>query len=230
MASVNIGGAVSVGVAAGIGLIGLFILLFVIIVVANRAEPDPRGLRPLSVYLFSMTFVMLQLAYAGTVLIITSLLSFIGPHSSPLTNGVARSVVIGALLLLIAGTTMAFHLRKGVDIAEGDGRVDGPNARILRTYSSVVTFIYLFTMVVALGVSIYFLFELIGPGVFGGGGHGRSAIVRNLLDTLYVMVASGIIVFAHSQLSGPSIFPFGRLGTRTPEGAETVVVIVEEEL
>ncbi len=67
MASVNIGGAVSVGVAAGIGLIGLFILLFVIIVVANRAEPDPRGLRPLSVYLFSMTFVMLQLAYAGTV-------------------------------------------------------------------------------------------------------------------------------------------------------------------
>jgi hypothetical protein len=37
-------------------------------------------------------------------------------------------------------------------------------------------------------------------------------------------------VFAHSQLSGPSIFPFGRLGTSTLEGTETVVVLVEEEL
>ena len=156
-AAVNVGGAVSVGVVAAIGLIGLFVLVFVIIVVANRAEPDARGLRPLSVYLFSMTFIMLQLAYAGTVLIITSLFSLIGPHSSPLTNGVARSVVIGAILLLIAGSTMAFHLRKGVNIAEGDGRVDGPNARIQRTYGSVVTFIYLITMVITLAVSIYFI-------------------------------------------------------------------------
>ena len=225
---VNIGGATFVGVFAGVGVVALFLLFFVIIVVANRAEPDPRGLRSLSVYLFSMTFVMLEIAFVGSILIITSLFSFIGPHGSPLTNSVARSVVIGAILFVIAGVTMFIHLSKGIDTAQGDGRVDGPNVRIQRTYVSVVTFVYLLTVVITLAVSIYFIFELIAPGVFGGGGHGRSAIVQNLLDTLYVMVASGIILMAHSQLGGPSIFPFGRLGT-TPEEPETVVVVVEEE-
>ena len=207
-AGINVGGAVSVGVAAGTGLIALFILLFVIIVVANRAEPDPRGLRPLSVYLFALTFVMLELAYSGTVLIVTSLFSLIGPHSAPLTNSVARSVVIGAILLVIAGITMVTHLRKGLEIARGDARADGPNARILHTYVSVVTFLYLVTALVSLGLSIYFLFELISPAVFGGGGAGRSAIVEVLLDVLYIMVASGLIVVAHSTLGGPSIFRF----------------------
>ena len=61
MDSSNVAGIASVAVVAGIGVLGLFVLLFVIIVVANRAEPDPRGLRPLSVYLFSMSFVMLQI-------------------------------------------------------------------------------------------------------------------------------------------------------------------------
>ncbi|MGO8860865.1 MAG: hypothetical protein ACLQRH_08875 [Acidimicrobiales bacterium] len=209
-AGINVGGAVSVGVAAGTGLIALFILLFVIIVVANRAEPDPRGLRPLSVYLFAMTFVMLELAYSGTVLIVTSLFSLIGPHAAPLTNSVARSVVIGAILLVIAGSTMVIHLRKGLEIARGDGRADGPNARILHTYVSVVTFLYLVTALVSLGLSIYFLFELISPAVFGGGGAGRSAIVEILLDVLYIMVASGLIVIAHSTLGGPSILRFNK--------------------
>jgi hypothetical protein len=213
MQSADVGGAVSVGVFAGVGVLALFVLLFVIVVVANRAEPDPRGLRPLSVYLFAMTFVMLQLAYSGTVLIVTSLFSLIGPHSAPLTNSVARSVVIGAILLLIAGSTMVLHLRKGLEIARGDGRDDGPNARILHTYVSVVTFLYLVTLLVSLGLSIYLIFELISPAVFGGGGAGRSAILQILLDALYVMVASGFIVIAHSQLGGPSIFRFNRPGS-----------------
>ena len=221
---VNVGGAAFVGVFAGVGVVALFLLFFVIIVVANRAEPDPRGVRPRCVYLFSMSFVMLQIAYAGTILIITSLFSLIGPHLVPLTNGIARSVVIGGILLLIAGITMFVHLGKGVDAARGDGRVDGPNMRIQHTYVSVVTFLYIVIMVVTLAVSIYFIFELIGPGVFGGAGHGRSAIVQNLLDTLYVTVASGLIVLAHSRLGGPSIFPFRRLGA-SPEGPEAVVIV-----
>src|ERR1700722_14536246 len=102
----NVGGAVFVGVFAAVGVVALFLLFFVIIVVANRAEADPRGMRPLCVYLFSMSFVMLQIAYVGAILIITSLFSLIGPHVVPLTNSVARSVVIGGLLLLIAGITM----------------------------------------------------------------------------------------------------------------------------
>jgi hypothetical protein len=213
MTTSNVAGIASVGVVAGIGVIGLFILLFVIIVVANRAEPDPRGLRSLSVYLFSMSFVMLQITYTGTVLIVVSLISLLGPHLSPLTNGIARSVVIGGLLVVIAGSTLVFHARKGIEIAAGDGRVDGPNVRILNTYVSVVSFLYLLTMLVALGFSIYLVFELVGPGVFGGAGSGRTLIVENLLVAVYVMVASGLIVVIHSRFGAPSIFRFKDQGS-----------------
>ena len=113
MATSNVAGIASVAVVAGIGVIGLFILLFVIIVVANRAEPDPRGLRSLSVYLFSMSFVMLQITYTGAALIAVSLISLVGPHLSPLTNGIARSVVIGGLLIVIAGSTLVFPCTQG---------------------------------------------------------------------------------------------------------------------
>jgi hypothetical protein len=213
MTSSNVAGIASVGVFAGIGVIGLFILLFVIVVVANRAEPDPRGLRSLSVYLFSMSFVMLQITYTGTVLIAVSLISLVGPHLAPLTNGIARSVVIGGLLVVIAGSTLVFHVRKGTEIAAGDGRVDGPNVRILNTYVSVVSFLYLLTMLVALGFSIYLVFELVGPGVFGGGSAGRTIIVENLLVAVYVMVASGLIVVIHSRFGAPSVFRFKDQGS-----------------
>ncbi|HEY2213410.1 MAG TPA: hypothetical protein VGH31_00030 [Acidimicrobiales bacterium] len=188
------------GVFAGIGLLSLIPLFFVIVVVANRAEPDPRGLRPSSVYLFGMSFVTLMFGYGGAVMIVTSLLSFIGPHSSPIANGVASNVVIGALFVAIAGGTFAVHVRKGITIARGDGRVDGPNNRILHTYVSVVSFIFVAVAIITLGFAVYSLFQEIGPGIFGSLGGSRTGTLRDLLDEVYVMVASGAIVVAHSRL------------------------------
>ena len=74
-------GLAFVGIFAAVGVISAVLLVFIIVVVANRAEPDPRGLRPYSVYLFGMTFVTLSLTYSGVSLIVTSLLSFIGPQT-----------------------------------------------------------------------------------------------------------------------------------------------------
>ncbi len=87
---VSITGGVVAGIAVIIALSSLVLLVPVILIVANRAEPDPRGLRPSSVYLFGMSFVMLQLTFAGSVVIISSLFSVIAPHYTPLTNSVAR--------------------------------------------------------------------------------------------------------------------------------------------
>jgi hypothetical protein len=189
------------GIFALIGLLGLFPLAFVIVVVANRAEPDPRGMRPFTVYLFGMTFVTLMLAYAGVTTIVTALLSLIGPHPEAIADGVGRSVVIGALFLIIAGGVMHYHLRKGLDMAHGDGRIDGPNARILHTYIALVSFIFVGVGMVSLGVSIYLLFQLAGPGVFGGPGSSTSSTLRLLLDLVYLMVASGVIVLLHMRMA-----------------------------
>src|SRR6202035_1610878 len=67
-------------IAVGLALFSIFLLIPIIIIVANRAEPDQRGVRPQSVYLFGMSFVTLQLTFAGSVLIIiSSLFSVIAP-------------------------------------------------------------------------------------------------------------------------------------------------------
>src|ERR1700683_471967 len=87
---VGITGGIGAALAFLIALSSLFVLVPVILLVANRAEPDQRGMRPRSVYLFGMSFVTLQLTFAGSVLIITSLFSVIAPHDSPLTNSLAR--------------------------------------------------------------------------------------------------------------------------------------------
>lgn len=191
---VSVGPIAFAAVFAVIGLLSLVVLVPIIVVVANRAEPDARGMRPFTVYLFGMSYFTLNLAYAGLTLIVTALLSFISPHYAPIGNSVAREVVIGALLLLIAGGMLSVHLRQGIAAARGDGRVDGPNARVMHSYIGVVSFIYVFTAMIALGIVIYLIFQLAGPGVFGGGS--RAATLNTLLDLLYVLVASvGIVAY-----------------------------------
>jgi hypothetical protein len=70
----------------------------------------------------------------------------------------------------------------------------------------VVSFNYFLGLVVTLGVAVYFVFQLIGPGIFGGGA--RLSTVQDLLDAVYVMLASGGIVVTHSRLA-PAALRFG---------------------
>ncbi len=216
---VTVSGVAFVVAAVAIALFSIVLLVPLIVIVSNRAEPDPRGLRPRSVYLFGMSFVTLQLTYAGLVLIATSLIALIAPHFDPLTNVVAREVVIGSLLVVLAGGTWLLHVRKGIEAARGEDGT-GPNARVMKSYGGVVCFVYFLQMLVALGFAIYLLFELIAPGVFGGAGASRSGILAELLDFVFVMVVSAFAVAIHSSL-GPAIFPSGRTPTMMEPGAPT---------
>ena len=47
--------------------------LFIIIVVANRADPDPSGRRPQSVYYFAVSFVTLVTTIVGSIVVFVSL-------------------------------------------------------------------------------------------------------------------------------------------------------------
>jgi hypothetical protein len=192
-------------VAIFIALSSLVLLVPIILIVANRAEPDPRGQRSHSVYLFGMSFVTLQLTFAGSVVIVTSIFSVIAPHFEPLTNSIARSIVIGGLLVVLFGAVLLLHLGRGIEIARGDGEVSGPNLRVMQSYAGVVGFIYLLQLIVALAVGIYLVFALIAPGVFGSLGSSRSGTVAMLLDLLYIMLASGYILMAHSSLGPTSV-------------------------
>ncbi len=196
-------GGIFAVIAVAIALFSAVLLIPIILIVANRAEPDPRGLRPQSVYLFGMSFITLQLTFAGSVLIVTSLVSVIAPHVSPVTNSLAREVVIGALLVVLAGAALVLHLGRGVETARGDGSIVGPNLRVMHSYGAVVGFVYFLQVIFSLGIAVYLLFALIAPGVFGSFGSDRSGTLAILLDLVYVMLASAYIVMAHSSI-GPT--------------------------
>src|SRR5690348_10733351 len=134
---VNSAGGVAAGMALALALFSVVFVVLVIVIVANRAEPDPRGMRPTTVYLFGMSFVTLQLTFAGSVLIMTSIFSLIAPHYSPMGNAVAREVVIGGLFVVIAGSVWVLHLRRGIDTAGGDVGPIQPNTRVMNSYAGV---------------------------------------------------------------------------------------------
>ena len=75
----------------------------------------------------------------------------------------------------------------------------------MQSYAALVGFIYFLQLLIALAVAIYLVFALIAPGVFGSFGSSRSGTLAILLDLVYVMLASGYIVAAHSAI-GPSAF------------------------
>jgi hypothetical protein len=199
-----------------VALSSIFLLVPVILIVANRAEPDQRGMRPQSVYLFGMSFVTLQLTFAGSVLIASAIFSVIAPHYSPLTNSLARQIVIGALLVVLAGGTLLLHVGRGIETARGDADLTGPNLRVMHSYAAVVGFIYFLQFVVAFGVSVYLILALIAPGVFGSVGSSRSGTLALLLTLVYVMLASAYIVVAHSAI-GPSALRIRRPAAVEPD-------------
>ena len=99
--SQNGASAVTVSQSAGLGIsafAGIFldilavmivfslIGVFVIVVVANRADPDPRGRRPQSVYYFVVSFVTLAIAVIGSAVVVTGVDVLVGNHSNAVSN------------------------------------------------------------------------------------------------------------------------------------------------
>jgi hypothetical protein len=110
---------------------------------------------------------------------------------------------------------LLLHVGRGIETARGDGGVTGPNLRVMQSYAGVVSFIYLLQLIVSLGVGIYLLFALVAPGVFGSIGSSRSGTLAMLLDLVYVLLASGFILVAHTSL-GPTVMSSRRRSTEVP--------------
>ncbi len=215
----SVGNETSAALGAGVGAVGAVLvigLVLVILVVANRAEPDQRGYRSFTVYLFAISFLALFAAYFGTIVIVQSVLHLFAPHYLPVADEVANACVVGLIVMVISLGTLRYHLRRGIRIAHDDERVDGPNARILHTYVSAVVFIATAVAVVASGVAVYKVFGLISPTIFEGS-HDRGAAFRSLLLVLYVVVGALLIAFVHLRWAPPQIRP-SRVTAR-PSGA-----------
>jgi hypothetical protein len=199
----------------GAAIIGLFI----IIVVANRAEPDPTGHRPQSVYFFAVSFVTLVTTIIGSIVVVFSVVDLVGHHGSGIGNAIARAVVIGGLITLLSGALLRIHLRRGVALVGSDPA--SPSRRVAQSYVSGVAFLSVLILLVVTILSVYLLFALGGPGVFGSFG-GRTPALRDLIDAVYVGLVAVTVLLTHRNLVTPGLQFFGggtgSRGGRGPRG------------
>jgi hypothetical protein len=209
------GGGLGSLVGVLVGLLAIVVILavvgvFVIVVVANRAEPDPSGRRPLSVYLFATSFVALFAAIVGSTTVVASLAQLIGSHPGvaragihPIGDAAARGSVLGGLITLISVAILVLHLRHGLRFARADG-TSGPSQRVARSYVAAVAFLAILTLLAAAVAGGYLLFEIAGPGIFGASS-GRVPVVRNLIVVLYVGLVATVILRTHRDLVMPGL-------------------------
>jgi hypothetical protein len=202
--------------------------IFVIIVVANRADPDPSGRRPLVVYYLAVSFFAVFAVLVGTFAAVTSLSELIGTHVGssgaaihPLGDAVARSVVLAGLVAAIGTILLVTHVPRGLGLSGGaDGR-RGPAGRVAQSYATSVAFVAVAIASVSAIVLIYEVVRILGPGVFLLSGN-RVDGLRTVVPAAYLMLASILLAVVHIRLLPPDVrgfVPFSR--GATPPGPST---------
>lgn len=226
-------GLVSIAGALVVVLAVLFLLatvgVFIIVVVANRADPDPTGRRPQSVYFFAVSFVTILVSIISSAVVVGAVLQLIGSHSSSITNTVARTVVLGGLLALLSLFLLITHLRRGLVLARADAvSVANPSRRVGQSYVAAVTFVSVLLLLVTAVLAVYLVFALAGPGVFGSFG-GRGPALRVLVEAVYIGGIAGVVIWTHRHLVEPGLSWFGpATGSVPPPSPPTAAFPVPE--
>jgi hypothetical protein len=184
------------------------IITYIIIVVANRAEPDPTGKRTSAIYHVGTAFLTLWLEVAGVITIFATLFALIGAGNNtyigsevhPLSDATIRGVTIGLLLFVVGGILTHTHRRKAVELAETESDEASPSKRVVRSYAAVVSFISVIVMVVAVLAAVWAVLGLVAPGVYQIGS--RTSDVRALLDEATVLAVFAGVFSTHRRLVG----------------------------
>jgi hypothetical protein len=188
----------------------LLVGVFVIVVVANRAEPDPSGRRPLALYLFGVSFFSVFAALFASFVIVLGLVQLIGSHQGrpsgslhPVGDAVARIDVLGGLILLVAVALLITHLRPGLTLSTGAGQGgSSPLNRVAQSYLAAVSFISVLIFAASIVFILWEVFRILGPGVFELS-ETRVAAARSLLAAAYLAIATATLVVTHRRILGP---------------------------
>jgi hypothetical protein len=184
------------------------IVTYIIIVVANRAEPDPTGNRTSAIYHVGTAFIALWLEIAGVITIFFTLFNLIGAKSTtnfstevhPLGDSTIRGITIGLLLSIVGGYTALTHRAKAIELAGSDEAATSPSKRVVRSYAAVVSFIGVIVVVVTLLAFVWAVLGLIAPGIYQTGT--RTGDIRVLLDEATVLAVFAWVFSTHRRLVG----------------------------
>jgi hypothetical protein len=225
MISPNAGGLAGIVALVIFGFFGLIsagsIGLFLIVVIANRADPDESGRRPMTAYFFIGAFITLWLSIVASIAVVASLINLIGSHNDsndisngggfmssgdltygtlhPIGDATARTCVLGGLVIIVAGAAYLIHRRRGLALANAGNAATSPSKRIERSYIAAVSFLCTLIWIVTAIVFTYTLFRIAAPGVFGGGS--RITEVRGILEELSILLIIGVVFIHHQDLA-----------------------------
>jgi len=185
-------------VVAMASLVGIVIIA----VVASRAEPDPTGRRPQSVYFFVVAFVTLTTALFASALVVAAILGLTASPPTDAGHALDRLLLASALVTLVSGVFCAVHVRRGLVLARAGSGEASPSTRVGQTYVSVVAFVSVLVLLVAAVISLYVLFAILAPGTFGSFG-GRSWATRVLIESVYVGALATVVVWRHGSMLDP---------------------------
>ena len=186
-----------VGMAALVGIL-------IITVVANRADPDPTGRRPQSVYFFVVSFITITTAIAGSALIVAALLWLTVHHSSSAGHEIDRLLLVSILITLVSLLLLTLHIRRGLILARADTSSLSPSRRVGQSYVSVVAFVSILVLLVSAIISVYLVFAIAAPSTFGSFG-GRGSATRILVESVYLAAVAVFVIWRHSSLITPGL-------------------------
>jgi hypothetical protein len=192
------------------------IMTYVIIVIANRADPDPSGKRPMAAYLFGGSFLSLWITYMGSIIVVEALVSLMR-SPAPSTNTVARIVVVGFLMVLVGGVAHMIHRQRGLALAYSETDPSSPTKRVMRSYVAAVSFISVLIALISVMVLGYLIFQLVAPGVFGAAGS-RVDTLSSIIELLYIVAATAFVFFTHQALAPAALRLLARRSS-TPSAA-----------
>ncbi len=209
-------GPTLIGVAVILLLVGALVAFFTI-ARAGRLDQDPTGARPMAAFLFSGAFATLWVAIFGIASITSGILGFFGRQRSmysgmdsgmgsffggpkhPVGDANIRTITQGVLLVLVAGLASLIHRRRGLALAQGEDDANSPTKKVARTYVGVVSFFSIAILIVAALLGLYFVFELIAPGIYGGGT--RWSTIKSLIEVAVVLVVVGTTFISHQGIA-----------------------------
>ena len=174
------------------------IMTYVIIVIANRADPDPTGKRPMAAYFFGGSFLSMDHLHG-----LDRRRRSVGEPARlkrPEQEYRGANRRRGFLMVLVGGVAHTMHRRRGLALADSESDPSSPTKRVMRSYVAAVSFISILIALISIMVLGYLIFEFVAPGVFGAAGT-RMDTLTSIIDSVYIVGATAFVFFTHQALA-----------------------------
>ena len=166
----------------GLMLIAFWVLILVaaiLILVSGRRDDDAGGTRTQMRYVGTISIVTLFAALFAFFAVAQALTGFIVDGHSD--NNIYRTALNSGLTMLAAGAVFVFHYRRAKALAPVGSLARGATGAAARAALYGVCFVAAVVAISAATKAVYGVFQIIAPGVFGGGaGPGGIPVPANL--------------------------------------------------